>query len=550
MNGRFPGDIEGEVTCIANEGSSVVDYFIASSNLFQFITDFEVCNRSESVHFPIFCSLTFDSNVINDNSDDTNGLVHEYVKFRWKDTMKDTFLERFNVIYNDLRDVIFDWIQNNINDCVQTIVKLYQTAAECMRIKGRNKSSNKQLKEPWWDQQCENLKKEKYKALRYFRRTNDAHDLNNYKQCRGRFKDTLSQKKFDFQKRNREELIESRRNSNLFWKTVKKFRYKDIIPNPIKAGVWVNHFKQLLFIEGLGNLKDSILEYNQEGEFSDTFNAPFSMSELRCSIRELKLGKSGGPDGIIPELITNTMNEMSEIFLALFNKIFETGCFPENWSNSLLCPILKSGSISDPNNYRGISLIDIFNKILTGMMYKRLYSWAEEFDKIDETQAGFRKEYSTVDNLFTLMAMGQKYLSKRGGRFYCLFVDFSKAFDRVNHTELINSLIRKGVHGKFLNLLIAMYSQLCTCVKLDNHKCSSQFRCNIGTRQGCKLSTILFTLFLNDLIDELKGSGISGIQVSIAPFYVCADRYVICADLFLRKRGKFTIICAFHLRGF
>ena len=58
------------------------------------------------------------------------------------------------------------------------------------------------------------------------------------------------------------------------------------------------------------------------------------------------------------------------------------------------------------------------------------------------------------------MAMGQKYLSKRGGRFYCLFVDFSKAFDRVNHTELINSLIRKGVHGKFLNLLIAMYSQV------------------------------------------------------------------------------------------
>ena len=106
------------------------------------------------------------------------------------------------------------------------------------------------------------------------------------------------------------------------------------------------------------------------------------MSELRCSIRELKLGKSGGPDGIIPELITNTMNEMSEIFLALFNKIFETGCFPENWSNSMLCPILKSGSKSDPNNYKVISLIDLFNKILTCMMYKRLYSWAEEFDKL------------------------------------------------------------------------------------------------------------------------------------------------------------------------
>ena len=197
-------------------------------------------------------------------------------------------------------------------------------------------------------------------------------------------------------------------------------------------------------------------------------------------------------------------------------------------------------------------MIDILNKILTGMMYKRLYSWAEEFDKIDETQAGFRKEYSTVDNSFTLMAMGQKYLSKRGGRFYCLFVDFSKAFDRVNHTELINSLIRKGVHGKFLNLLIAMYSQLCTCVKLDNHKCSRQFRCNIGTRQGCKLSTILFTLFLNDLIDELKGSGISGIQVSIddsevlAIFY--ADDMASVSDTVRGLQAQIRIIANFCQR--
>ena len=61
LNGRFPGDIEGETTCVANEGSSVVDYIIASSNLFQFITDFEVPDRSESVHFLICCSLKFDS---------------------------------------------------------------------------------------------------------------------------------------------------------------------------------------------------------------------------------------------------------------------------------------------------------------------------------------------------------------------------------------------------------------------------------------------------------------------------------------------------------
>ena len=96
------------------------------------------------------------------------------------------------------------------------------------------------------------------------------------------------------------------------------------------------------------------------------------------------------------------------------------------------------------------------------------------------------------------MSIGQKYLSKKGGRFYCLFVDFSKAFDRIDHKILINSLIKKGFHGKMLKLLIAMCSNLCSCVKIDNQKCTSHFKCNIGTRQGCKLSTILFVLYIND----------------------------------------------------
>ena len=89
-------------------------------------------------------------------------------------------------------------------------------------------------------------------------------------------------------------------------------------------------------------MNEIVLEYDQDGEFIDTLNAPFTMPELRCSIRDLKLGKSGGPDGIVPEMITHTTNEMADIFLTLFNKILETGCLPENWSNSMLCPIFKT----------------------------------------------------------------------------------------------------------------------------------------------------------------------------------------------------------------
>ena len=59
-----------------------------------------------------------------------------------------------------------------------------------------------------------------------------------------------------------------------------------------------------------------------------------------------------------------------------------------------------------------------------------------------------------------------------------------------------------------------MYSNLCSCVKMNNQRYTPNFKCNIGTRQGCKLSTILFILFIDDLVEELNDSGIKGIQIS------------------------------------
>ena len=279
--------------------------------------------------------------------------------------------------------------------------------------------------------------------------------------------------------------------------TVKSLNLKKAnIFNSIKPQQWISHFKNLLCIPNLDYLTESIDEYREDGAFNDMFNEELTMSELQNSIKSLKLGKSGGPDGLVAEMIINTTNVISTILLPLLNKILTFGEYPENWSLSILCPIHKSGSMSDSNNFRGVSLIDILNKILTGIIYNRIYKWAEDNSKLSESQAGFRKGYSTTDNIFTLMSLGQKYLSKKVGRFYCLFVDFSKAFDRIDRKILINSLVKKRFHGKMLKLLIAMNSNLCSCVKIDNQKCTSHFKCNIGNRQVCKLSTILFLFLL------------------------------------------------------
>ena len=175
-------------------------------------------------------------------------------------------------------------------------------------------------------------------------------------------------------------------------------------------------------------------------------------------------------------------------------------------------PLHTNGDINNPNNYRGISLLTTMSKIFTGILHKRLLAWAES-NHMYKAQAGFRQRRSTVDHIFTLYAFVNKYLCRRGGRFYCLFIDFSKAFDRINHTLLFYELCKNGVHGKFFNILKSMYSKLTACVNTNNGLTDS-FICRIGTRQGCLLSPLLFILFLNSYIQLCNASNAQGIFIN------------------------------------
>ena len=134
-------------------------------------------------------------------------------------------------------------------------------------------------------------------------------------------------------------------------------------------------------------------------------------------------------------MLKSTFIEICPVLVELYNKIFDLGVFPVQWAGSIICPIHKKGPLDDPNNFRGISLIDVLNKVFTSILNERIHTWADTNHMIDE--AGFRKGFSTIDNLFCLQSMAQKYLSKQKGRFYCLYVDFAKAFDTIDHTKLL-----------------------------------------------------------------------------------------------------------------
>ena len=158
------------------------------------------------------------------------------------------------------------------------------------------------------------------------------------------------------------------------------------------------------------------------------------------------------------------------------------------------------------------SLLSIISKCYTSILNKRLYAWLEENDKISECQAGFRKKYSTVDQIFNLYAIVQKCLSQQGKKLYVAFVDFKKAFDSVRHDKLLECVRNEGVTGRFFGSLRAMYNSLLSCIKIDG-QCSEFFECPIGVRQGCVMSPTLFSMFINQISSNLSESGRHGVQL-------------------------------------
>ena len=169
---------------------------------------------------------------------------------------------------------------------------------------------------------------------------------------------------------------------------------------------------------------------------------------------------------------------------SLFNKILESGNYPDDWCKAILCPLHKSCTTCNVGKNRGISLLSVVSKIFTKMLNERFTSWAKENNVDKEEQAGYRRNYSTIDQIFNLQSLVQKYMCKSKGRCYVLMVDFSKTFDTVPHALLWYKLMKLGVYGRVLNVLRNMYEGLKSCV-ITPEGLTDYLDCARGTRQGC-----------------------------------------------------------------
>ena len=172
---------------------------------------------------------------------------------------------------------------------------------------------------------------------------------------------------------------------------------------------------------------------------------------------------------------------MISIYSKLFNIVFDTGIIPESWLTGIIRPVYKhKGKVDDPDNYRAITLISCLGKLFTSIINNRLTFLSYEFEIIYKNQSGFRKGFSTKDNIFIMHALVSIYFSF-GVKLYCAFVDFRKAFHTVWRNGLWKKLFQHDINGKCFKIIYNMYDNIKSCV-LYNDKQSNFFSCMTDVR--------------------------------------------------------------------
>ena len=554
VNGRSKSDSDGQYTFISSNGRSVIDYCIMSAQLFYSMKDFIVKEFDLSEHFPIICIFEV-IKVVNINEEQRGSDIN---RFKWKEEKRSNFIENFNTEYVEekLLSLDVDLQDKDVNGAVKIMTDIFEFCASEMKCIKKPTCISKQP--TWWDKECEVAKSRKNRALNTYRKSNTEEDLNLYREQRRIFKNLCNHKEKCYNQLQIDKCLGECDNSNM-WQKIKNLTRGAFSTN-ITNTEWVQYFKSLFESAKFEIDNDFETEANSllidlaEGRLKidvDELDKPIEQSDVKEALSKMKNNKAPGLDGLVVEMYKNSLHQMSHHLVKLFNIIYETGVFPMEWGKAIICPMFKRGDKNATENYRGISLLNVISKIFTKIMNNRLTSWAEYEGILLEQQSGFRQNHSTIDNCFVLQASIYKYISKSKGRLYCFFIDFSKAFDCVQHNILLHTLLKKGVSTKFVQVLKSMYSQLSSCVRNQN-SISDFFPCNLGTRQGCMLSPLLFIMFIGEFSELLEKTECKGIYVDEALPNVMqllfADDVVNFADTILNLQNQIKLLEKFCIK--
>ena len=298
---------------------------------------------------------------------------------------------------------------------------------------------------------------------------------------------------------------------------------KPLLSKEEKAERWREHIKELYRGK---DLSDQALEEEENVEEDDKGD-PILRSEFDIALKDLGKNKASGIDDVPSELLCAMGETGSSVLFNLVRKIYGTGEVPSDFKKNVVITIPKKASADQCSDYRTISLISHACKILTRIIYRRMEHQVES--ELGEDQFGFRRNTGTREAILTLRLILEDRIRKNRPTFMA-FVDLEKAFDNVDWNKLFEILKMVGIKYRDRRVIYNLYRDQTAVVRVEGHEREASIQ--KGVRQGCSLSPLLFNLYIEQAINEVKekfGDGVT-VQGEVIKTLRFADDIVVLSE--------------------
>ena len=330
-------------------------------------------------------------------------------------------------------------------------------------------------------------------------------------------KEILNHKKEERSKKEKLIIENMNKKPKIFHDFIKNKENRENKLGPLKVdGEYIRNNKEICdamtkqyntqYSDGKNNEKisDKIFDDPQKDDITDII---ISEEDIKKAIGEIDPNSTAGPEGVSAKFLRETMESIAVPLTIIMRKSIDQCEIPDILKLAYVTPIHKGGSRMKPENYRPVSLTSHIMKIFERVIKVRLIEHLKKYKLINKGQHGFVEGRSTQTQLLEHFCRVYEALEE-GARMDTVYLDFAKAFDKVDHDILMEKLAKNKIKGK-LGKWIREFLRNRKYRVVANGEISEEQEVRSGVPQGTVLAAILFLIMIGDIDEEIMSCIVS-----------------------------------------